>query len=232
MLAVTIISLVVAIVSAVVAVLSWRSSVKANRLADEANQLAITANKHAEEANEIAEKARLEAGVVAQIEQDRHRIELTPEFDFSFAAEGDQSATVTARFTGPAELGRLDEVVITILDEPVDRWGRGYPDGVSEEEAALFVWGPWQFNTGAAAQIADRRTTQRLTFDRASGKNVVLLPLERTRLGRWMTGTSQEKWLQDRGIMLRLHISCRSGERTWDDLTEDLQVPDPANTVW
>jgi hypothetical protein len=232
MYAVAIAGLVVAVMAGIAAGLSWWSSVKSNRLAQEANQHARTANKHAEEANAIAEEAQREAGTVAQIEQDRRRSELTPKFGFSFTADSDQTATLTAEFTGPAELDRLDEVVITILDEPVDRWGHGYPQGVSEDEARLFVWGPWHFNTGASVQIADRRTTQRLALDRTNGKNIVPLPLERTRPGRWMTGTSQEKWLQDRGGTLRLHIACRRGDLTWDDLTEDLQAAGPAQHVW
>lgn len=227
-----IVSLVVAVLSAVAAGLSWWSSVRSNRLAQEANQRAHTANKHAEEANQIAEEARREAGIGARIEQERRRGELTPEFRFSFTADGGQTAMLTVEFSGPPDLGRLHEVVITILDESVNHWGHGYPEGVSEEDARLFVWGPWQFSTGASAQVADRRTTQPLTVDRANGKNMVPVPLERTRPGRWMTGASPEKWLQDRRDTLRLHVSCRSGELIWDDLTEDLQAPGPPGYVW
>jgi len=46
---------------------------------------------------------------------------------------------------------QVDEVVVAILDETGQNpWARGLPNGVSEEEAKLFVWGPWQFNTGAS----------------------------------------------------------------------------------
>lgn len=51
-------------------------------------------------------------------------------------------------------LGRLDEVTVTILDEAgQDHWGQGLPDGVTQEQAAAFVWGAWEFNTGASAQV-------------------------------------------------------------------------------
>jgi hypothetical protein len=46
-------------------------------------------------------------------------------------------------------------VTVAILDEAdADRWARGFPTGVSEEEARQFVWGPWEFNTGAARRSA------------------------------------------------------------------------------
>lgn len=74
--------------------------------------------------------------------------------------------------TGPVTLDRLDEVTIVILDEDgVNHWGHGYSAGVSEEEARLFVWGPWEFNTGASAQVTDNRTTRPRSYSLADGQN-------------------------------------------------------------
>ncbi len=55
---------------------------------------------------------------------------------------------------------RLDAVTVTILDDAVqDRWSRGLPAGVTQEEAEAFVWGPWEFNTGASKQVVSNRET-------------------------------------------------------------------------
>jgi hypothetical protein len=41
-----------------------------------------------------------------------------------------------------------------ILDETgSDHWARGLPDGVTQEQAEAFVWGPLEFNTGASDQV-------------------------------------------------------------------------------
>jgi hypothetical protein len=65
------------------------------------------------------------------------------------------------RLTGPAGLGMLDEVTVVILDESgTDHWAHGLPDGLGEKDALRFVWGPWEFNTGASAQVTDNRTTR------------------------------------------------------------------------
>ena len=42
---------------------------------------------------------------------------------------------------------------------------------MSPEEARWFVRGPWEFNTGASAQVTDNRTTRRRSYSRPDGKN-------------------------------------------------------------
>ncbi len=49
-------------------------------------------------------------------------------------------------------------LTIAILDEAgVNHWAHGLPGKVSPEEARWFVWGPWEFNTGASAQVTDKQ---------------------------------------------------------------------------
>jgi len=128
-----------------------------------------------------------------------------------------QSSSQAVSLTGGG-LEYLDEVVITILDEAGrDHWTRGLPDGVTREQAEAFVWGPWEFNTGASAQVVSNRETVPRTYSRVSGKNWDLLSLTPTRPGRWMAGTGQDKWRkQYRDHPVRLLITCRrEGYEPW-----------------
>jgi hypothetical protein len=112
----------------------------------------------------------------------------------------------------------LDEAVITIQDESgTDHWGRGLPPGVTKAQAEAFVWGPWEFNVNASAQVVSNRQTRPRSYSLLSSKNWDVLALEATRPGFWMTGTSTDKWRSDRGHQpIRLLITCRSaGHNPW-----------------
>jgi hypothetical protein len=157
-------------------------------------------------------------GTVTAIEQDRRHEELTPEFDITCTVKktSDDDADLRVTLAGGG-LDRLDEVVITILDEVgKDHWGHGLPDGVTQEEAQAFVWGPWEFNTGPSAQVVSNRESRPRPYSRVSGKNWDLLGLTATRPGRWMN-MPQELWRkQYRDHHVRLLITCRrEGYEPW-----------------
>jgi len=85
---------------------------------------------------------------VARIERER-RYEEQPDFEIA----GKERATTPGQadleirlVRGPQE---LDEVTVEILDETgQDHWAHGLPDGVSQQEAELFVWGPGNSTPG------------------------------------------------------------------------------------
>jgi hypothetical protein len=123
----------------------------------------------------------------------------------------------------PGKLESLDEVTVTILDEAgSDHWGHGLPDAVTQQEAEAFVWGPWEFNTGASAQVASNRTTKPRAYSLITGKNWDLLSLRRTQPGRWMTATSQEQWREQyEHTPIRLLLACRrTGYQPWVEFYE------------
>ncbi|HUY46487.1 MAG TPA: hypothetical protein VMV92_12255 [Streptosporangiaceae bacterium] len=156
------------------------------------------------------------ASTTAALDSQRRHDELTPEFDISIAANqsgaGDH-AHMRVTLTGPAGLDRLDEVIIAILDEAgADQWAHGLPDKVSAEEARLFVWGPWEFNTGASAQVTDNRTTRPRPYSRPDGRNWDRLSLTRTRPGHWMGAMTPEQWQRDQDGPVRVQITCRRGD--------------------
>jgi hypothetical protein len=90
---------------------------------------------------------------------------------------------------------------------------------VSEEEARLFVWGPWQFDTGASGQVEDCRTSKPQLYSRSSGKNWGTLALSRTSPGRRMS-TDLPMWRRERVGPLRLRLACWAGEEEWVDVNE------------
>src|SRR5580658_9938383 len=102
-----------------------------------------------------AEAAAAAAEKTAALDAERRHAELTPEFEIACTA-GENGVSdhgeLKVTLTGPDGLDRLDELTIVILDESgANHWGHGYPSGVSEEDARRFVWGPWEFSTGASA---------------------------------------------------------------------------------
>ena len=176
---------VVAAVAAVAGVGSWRASAKANQT----------------------------GGGLAAIERGRRHDEVTPEFEITCRERGTSGDSADMRVSlKRGKLEDLDEVTITILDESGrDHWGRGLPDRFTKETEA-FVWGPWEFNTGASAQVVSNRTTRARPYSHVTGRNWDLLSMTRTRPGSWMTGTSQEDWRKQTADQpIRLLVTCRRG---------------------
>jgi hypothetical protein len=152
------------------------------------------------------------------IEDDRRHHELTPVFEASCEVAGDPGDSAKLKIALVGGIGALDEVVITIQDESgTDHWGRGLPAGVTQEQAEAFVWGPWEFDTGASAQVVSNRQTRPRSYSLPSGKNWNVLTLAATRAGPWMTGTAPDKWRKDRRQQpIRLLLTCqREGRKPW-----------------
>ncbi len=80
---------------------------------------------------------------------------------------------------------------------------------MTAEEAQAFVWGPWEFNTGASAQVVSNRQSRERPYSRVSGKNWDLLSLTRTRPGRWMSESPEEWRKRWRDKPVRLLVTCR-----------------------
>ncbi len=188
--AIAIIAAIAAVAAAIAATGSWKAAAKANET----------------------------TSALAAIELDRRHDELTPDFEITCAERDTSPGTADMRVTlrrGPLE--RLDEVTITILDETdKDHWTGGLPGGVTQEHAEAFIWGPWEFNAAASAQVISNRTTRPRAYSIVNGKNWDLLGLTRTRPGHWMGTTTQQAWQDQHDDQpLRLLITCRLGHATW-----------------
>ena len=166
-----------------------------------------------------ARKANQSASSMAAIEHDRRHDELTPEFSITCMVRetAGRWADLRVALTG-GRLERHAAVTVSILDEAgQDHWAHGLPDGVTQEEARAFVWGPWEFSTRASDQVVSNRESQPRPYSRVSGKNWDLLTMTRTRPGKWMSSTSQDEWRKRwRDKPVRLMLTCRcEGYEPW-----------------
>src|SRR5664280_478163 len=136
---------------------------------------------------------------MAALEQDRRHGELTPTFQITCAEKPNSTglyADLHLRLTD-GDLERLDEMTVTILnDTSQDHWAHGLPENVTQEQAEAFVWGPWEFNTGASEQVISNRTSRPRPYSLVSGKDWDLLSLHRTSPGSWMKITP-EQWKRE-----------------------------------
>jgi hypothetical protein len=176
----------------------------------------------ARQSRDAAVQANAAAESLATIERGRRHDELAPVFDVKFTETGGDDASLHVTFTGGG-LESLDEVVFAILDEAgKEHWSGRLPGQVTQEEAEAFVWGPWEFNTGARVQIASNRVSQARPYSLVTGKNWDLLPLRRTRPGHWMSTYTQQQWQEGyRDHPIRLRIICqRKGYESWILLRE------------
>jgi hypothetical protein len=203
-LAVAIIAALAAVAAAVAAIGSWKAAGRANET----------------------------AGSMAGIERDRRHDEMTPEFEITGNARDASIGAADMRVTLTSGMDRLDSVTLTVLDDAnQDHWAHGLPGGISQEEAEAFVWGPWEFNTGASAQVDSNRTTKPRPYDRVSGRNWDLLSLHATRPGTWMS-MSQDDWQRQYVSQpMRLLITCyRDGYEPWS-LLHEVMVKGPPMKV-
>jgi hypothetical protein len=164
----------------------------------------------ARESRESAAQANAAAQTLTAIERDRRHEELTPQFEVIFTRRDSAHADLKVTLSG-GRLEYLDEVTVTILDEAgKEHWGSRLPGNLTSDQAAAFVWGPWEFLTAASVQIVSNRQSRPRPYSRVTGKNWDLLPLTPTRPGHWMSTYSQEQWQGDfAGQPIRLLITCR-----------------------
>lgn len=177
----------------------------------------------ARQSRKSAAEANAAAGTLATIERDRRHDELAPEFELKFTETGGDHANLLVALAGGCRMESLDEVTFTILDETgKDHWSGGLPGSVTQEEAEAFVWGPWEFNTAARAQIETNRQSKPRAYSRVSGKTWALLPLKRTYPGHWMSTYSPQQWQEEYADQpVRLLIICRrEGYESWELLRE------------
>jgi hypothetical protein len=165
-----------------------------------------------------ARRANETASAIAAIERDRRHDEVSPGFDFTCTVrdKAPECADLRVELIG-GRLERHAAVTVTILDEAgQDDWIHGLPDGVTQEDAEGFVWGPWEFNTAASDNVVSNRQSKARPYSRMSGKNWDLLVLRATRPGRWMS-IGQDEWRKrwkDRPVRLLVTCLC-DGYEPW-----------------
>ncbi|MEW1551973.1 hypothetical protein [Streptomyces tsukubensis] len=180
-----------------------------------AMQAARSSNRNAQTANRTAELARQTAASVAQIERDRWHTELTPRIEIQVVPGAIGSTpTLAVRFHGPAGLGRLERLVLSIRDDK-DRSGIPLlPGGPTAEERDAVVWGPLKFRFSAGGADGIGRTVD--PFELARGDEMVL-SLDRTVAPPWYA-SGATGWAGDYADAdLRLWVTVHAeGHRPWE----------------
>jgi hypothetical protein len=165
-----------------------------------------------------ARKANSAAGQLGAIERHRRRGELTPQFTITATIRETSPDTADLRviLSGPDELEWLDPVTIRILDERWRDHGTStLAGGPTPEQVAKIVYGPWEFNPGASAQVVSNRETVPRRYER-SRRDWDLLALQPARPPAWASSVTPQQWLQQfAGQPIRLLLSCQHGEYTW-----------------
>ncbi|HEX4705841.1 MAG TPA: hypothetical protein VH352_27230 [Pseudonocardiaceae bacterium] len=151
---------------------------------------------------------------VAVIEADRRHEELTPQLDITCTEQYGDRAELNVAFTGPLGLGRLDEIIVEILDDRPDR--QPSPTHLAEitiEKFRQFIWGPYRFARGVDGSDAAGRTVPPFALDRGDSRPLVV---DRSMHPYWYT--NPENWrLEQEGKPVRLRITCRANghEKQW-----------------
>lgn len=190
----------------------------------------------ADKSAEAAEKSADAAAVTAQLDVDRRHSELTPRFRITCEpAGGPGGIRMTIALTGPPELERLDELIVTVRDDhPWRAQGSPPAGGPTLEQVARQIWGLWRFiphtgpGAGTSPELLCADDTGRTT--RTAGLPVgEQLPffLEPNRPPSWSQWTA-DGWEQTVGSKLRLQLDCRHGGWERWSLPCEIQIKEGA----
>lgn len=158
------------------------------------------------------------AAVLARIEHDRRQSELTPDFNITWKADGDDRIRLNVHLRGPVELRYLDEIRIRIDDDDMDRTVHrpsGRSDGrPTQEDVDNQVWGPFKFAPSADGADQFGRTVRPITLHVGRGRP---FNMERIRAPFWYeVDDPQRKWDQEQAHNpIRFVLACKRGDLEW-----------------
>lgn len=192
-----------------------------------AMQAARSSDRNSRSSNRTAELAYQTAESIAQIERDRWHRELTPTVGFRLTAERGWMELLV-RYGGPAAVGRLEHLELTIRDDRDRSGDQLLAGGLTAEERAATIWGPYRFRASADGVDELGRTVAPLTLLRGE---VFRLALDTTQPHRHYGGGSTA-WEGDyREKDLRLWVNCHiDGHKPWH-LTADIPRPHDGSTL-
>jgi hypothetical protein len=192
--------------------------------------VSILSTVYARRSAQSGDKAAIAAGETAALDGQRRHEELTPRFKISCSAAGADDRKLEIRLLGPAALGRLDGLTVTIRDDnPWLAEAAPLAGGPTREEIKKQVWGPYRFvpGTGPGADPvrgipgADRDGRSTPTSGMPVGETLPFF-LEPVTRPRWASSTTtREDWLRDHGTVLRLALAgTKNGYEPWSLVAE------------
>ena len=162
------------------------------------------------------------------IEVLRRHEDLTPDLDIRCTHFDGGDVTLELELTGPAGLDRLDEVCVRIRNDRPDRTTSRAGNGLSTEQLADAIWGPYRLNPGV--RDTDRLGREHGPFS-LPRQEPYKLSLEPTMVPSWYTVPGMWR-KQYEGTPIRLEITCRrDGYQPWVALPEITPI-DPLATIW
>jgi hypothetical protein len=207
---------VAALVVAIVAALGARAAVMYARRLDQATRDAAGA---ARESAVAAQRSAVAAEGIAVLDAARRHDELTPQFVVSCTSAPPQfvdTLRLTVFLAGPAQLGRLDELIVRIRDDyPYRSESEPLPGAPTREQVSAQIWGPYRFVQGKGMGsihplFRGPDATGRMTSTREGipvGEEWPFF-LGPTLAPTWAQ-QSPETWRAQVGTILRLQLECR-----------------------
>lgn len=226
-------ALVAAIVSVVVAIVAVLYARRLDRLAAKAIAAAEDSAAAAEKSAKASQESAATAETVVALDRDRRHADLTPRFRVTFRRPQDPELALDLgfRLAGPPELERVDELLVTILDDDGWRYRGQFRTGLRDSQLKTQVWGPYRFNEGIGPGVdplsgafgTDPAGRATLVRDIAVFEDVWLSleptgPPPRTEETTWSRLPEAEltAWWHKQSTTLRLRLSCRrEGWEPW-----------------
>lgn len=161
------------------------------------------------------------------LEKARRHDDLTPELDVKCIHFSGVDVNLELELTGPTGLDRLDEVRVRIRNDRPDRGTPGPGSGLSTEQLAEVIWGPYRFNP--AARDTDRLGREHGPFS-LPRQEPYRLSLEPSIVPSWFTVPGMWR-KQYEETPIRLEITCRrEGYEPWVVLCEIFPI-DPREAI-
>ncbi|MDX2732914.1 hypothetical protein [Streptomyces sp. PA03-2a] len=177
-----------------------------------------------------ANEANRTATSVAQIERDRWHTEMTPNVVLAVTNERGRPELLV-RFDGPAPLGAIDVLELSIRDDRDRSNDQTLAGGATREERARTIWGP--FRLSPHIDGADELGRSAKAFSLTHGEQR-RFALESSWPPRWYEGVDgARRWESDfqSHALLRVWVVCHvEGHKPWK-LTADL-VTNGVTTEW
>lgn len=169
-------------------------------------------------ARQAAREANRTAASIAQIERDRWHRELTPNVKFRLTKERGW-VELLVQYNGPAALGRLDRLELTVRDDRDRSNDLLLAGGITAEERAATIWGPLRFKHSTDGVDDLGRTLEPFSLVCSEEHRLALDP---THPHQHYNGGA-EQWERDhRDKPFRQWVTCHAeGHKPWV-LTADI----------
>jgi hypothetical protein len=189
---------------------------------------ARVSKRSATQANEASAQAAEASRILASVEEDRRRSELTPRFRVTCQLTGNiETQLLRVMLIGPPGLKYIDGLTVTIRDDHFRRGdGQLLAAGPTREEIKAQIWGPYKFVAGTGPDDARADETGRTTvYDHRLpvGEELPYF-LDETMPPPWGR-RDRESWRHGNGTLIRLALTARHDSHGEWTLPCEIEAP-------